>query len=221
MKRILKLVGPALAALLLVSFSSPVQAAPAAQDAVGEIIAAYLSGGAGFAAADPEAAARARSFEAAIAQALDAYKENATQDNWSNLRSEVEKAVRTAISIHRVALFNNIEKGDAGAEELFAILSKPGALRNATEALTAGDGLYAHIDRSIVFGNDPATNWKPRKKSASAAVARLLEGGDTAAAKKQFVKLYKDMAVAQTDRFDAFGQEVNDLIDVLVEEICQ
>ncbi len=58
MKRILKLVGPALAALLLVSFSSPVQAAPAAQDAVGEIIAAYLSGGAGFAAADPEAAAR-------------------------------------------------------------------------------------------------------------------------------------------------------------------
>ena len=199
-------------AVLLCAAASPsfAQSAPAAE-ALAEIIAAYQTGSGVF--ADSDAPARAVSFDEAIAKASKAYSEDPTPARWSDYRAEVEKAARTACSL---GLAHFSQSRAQGGDELFDLLQNATERQRLANGLNEKGGLYTHIERIVLCGNDSALRWKPRKKSASVALDKLLQAGNTDAARKAFRKLYDDVAASQAERFEGLGSELREIVDGLM-----
>ncbi len=174
------------------------------EDALAEIIIAYISVGAEVIPVNPEARVREREINAAISNAQAVYLNNPTEENKNKLQEEIAKAFQTAydVRLEEYAIAEN--KGINGASTLFNQMLDADFRSTKFQELTEQLNLYGRIDRMITYGSNTYGDWTPRTKEESqelAALLNLYEASPTSenkqAVKDKFYEIYANMLVVQ------------------------
>ena len=198
----------------------------AMQDALAEIMCAYISVGAQIVPVNPEARVRERNFNASIKTAQIDYISNETDENLSALRAALSEAFETAYEVRVSETAQAVEKGTVGADTLFEKFLDEEFLDEQLAELNEQHNLYGRIDRIVTYGCNTYGDWEPRLKEDSQELAALLSAynGNPTTQNKQnlenkFHELYNAVLDMETEHLDEMGPELDIHIDETLKDI--
>lgn len=174
------------------------------EDALAEIICAYISVGAKVVPVNPEARVREREINAAISSAQTVYLNVPTEENKTKLQEEIANAFQTAydVRLEEYAIAEN--KGSGGADALFTQMLDADFRSTKFQELTEQLNLYGRIDRMVTYGSNTYGDWTPRMETESQELAVLLNEYEAAptsenelAVKDKFYEIYDNMLIVQ------------------------
>lgn len=195
-------------------------------EALAEIICYYISIGAEIVPVNPEARVRERTFNASIYKAQKQYNENPSEENMDALKTEIDKAFKTAYNVRIEAFAKAEKKGDKGADVLLAEMTDSTFLEQQFKELTEQRNLYGRIDRMVTFGCNTASRWAPRLKDESLKLAETLRKyntSDSASNKKElettFYDLYDKVLELQKDQLQTNYTMIGSFVDNTLKEL--
>jgi hypothetical protein len=173
------------------------------EDALAEMICAYISVGAEIVPVNPEARVRERGFNSAVNAAHATYLKNPAEENRAGLKAEIAKAFQAAYDVRLEAFAKAEKKGTDGSRGLFAQMKDADFRDGQFRDLTQQRNLYGRIDRMVTFGSNTAGGWEPRMKTESRELAELLREHEKSPSRQNeqsieatFNEIYKAMLIA-------------------------
>lgn len=204
---------------------TPTNDAVKQEDALAEIICAYISVGAEIVPVNPEARVRERTFNAAITSAQMSYLQEPTEENRNKCREEIAKAFQTAYDV-RMEEYVKAEGKIGGAQKLFTQIIDVDFRDRQFLDLTEQRNLYGRIDRMVTFGCNTYGNWEPRMKTESQELAALLQEYETShttqnqqAVESKFNEIYNEMIVIHKAHLQQMQYKLNSFIEEILKEL--
>lgn len=178
-------------------------------DALAEIICAYISAGAEIVPVNPEARVREREINATISNAQMVYLNNPNDENLDQLKNEVRNAFQTAYDV-RLEEYGVAEaKGVDGGNALFTKMMDADFRSEQFQNLTEQLNLYGRIDRMVTYGSNTYGDWTPRMQEESQELAILLNTYDVypteenkQAVEDKFFEIYDNMLIIQKEHLE-------------------
>jgi len=195
-------------------------------EALAEIICAYIAVGAEIVPVNPEARVRERGFNSAINTAQAVYLKQPTENNRAKLRAEIAKAFQSAYDVRLEEFAKAEKKGITGARQLLVQMQVAETRDRLFLDLTQQRNLYGRIDRIVTFGSNTVGSWQPRLKAESRELAAILRAhaenatSDTKLAlETKFNALYTKMLNVYREHLEATKGKLDSFIEMTLKEL--